>query len=37
LLQTRVETIPLRWINRIAGVVLFVFGVAALVNAFGQS
>lgn len=36
LLQTRVESIPLRWINRIAGVVLFVFGVAAVVNALGQ-
>ena len=36
LLQTRIETIPLRWTNRIAGVVLFVFGVAALVNVLGQ-
>ena len=35
LLQTRVEEISLVWINRIAGVVLVVFGLAALVNAFG--
>ncbi len=35
LLQTRVEEISLVWINRIAGVVLFVFGLAALYNALG--
>ena len=35
LFQTRVEEISLVWINRIAGVVLVVFGLAALVNAFG--
>jgi len=36
LLQTRVENISLVWINRIAGVVLIVFGVAALYNVVGS-
>ncbi len=36
LLQTKVETIPLVWINRIAGVVLIVFGAAALYNVIGR-
>ena len=37
LLQTRVEEISLVWINRIAGVVLVVFGLVALFSVFGQS
>jgi threonine/homoserine/homoserine lactone efflux protein len=36
LLQTRVENIPLIWINRIAGVVLIVFGIAALYSVIGR-